>query len=176
MELQPTPGMGMVRPAGMQMMPGVPGALPSFSALPGPPGGGPSAITATVKIGTPIGMVPKGFTGFTGLVPAAGTEPGAFQKPAAGERLMVWNGAGGMPEQQQAAKLEVPVPTDIAQVAGSQASVAAAPRASSEDPPAAAASSRPGQDQEELEAWERMELKNNTWTGHMDLPKKAEKK
>jgi len=36
-----------------------------------------------------------GFTGFTGLVPAAGTEPGNFQAPAAGERLMVWNGALG---------------------------------------------------------------------------------
>jgi len=234
-ESQPLPGMGMVRPANLQLMPGVPGALPSFSALPGPPGG-PSTSTAIVKLGVmdmaprkmpdpslqkgpicinfvagacmssrecgrwhpedmnevahlleiwkrkpckfgkscrwprcvfwhpedgPLPDLPgdigtKGFTGFTGLVPAAGTEPGAFQKPVAGERLMVWNGARGMPEQQQAAKLEVPAPTDAAQMAGSQASVAEAPRASSEEPPVAA--SRPARE------------------GHMELPKESKKK
>jgi len=199
-ESQPTSGMGMVRPASMQTMPGVPGALPSFSALPGPPGG-PSTSTAIVKLGV-MDMAPRkmpdpslqkgpicmnfvagacmsssecgrwhpedmtevahlleiwkrqpckfgkscrrprcvfwhpgdgpppdlpedmgtkaftGFTGFTGLVPAAGTEPGTFQKPVAGERLMVWGPS--MPEQQQAAKLEVPAPTDAAQMAGSR--------------------------------------------------------
>merc|ERR1712129_386561 len=106
----------------------------------------------------PGDMGTKGFTGFTGLVPATGTEPGAFQKPVAGERLMVWNGARGMQEQQQAAKLDVPMPTDAAQITGSQASVAEVPRRASSEEAPAAASSRPARE------------------GRMELPKEPKKK
>jgi len=98
-----------------------------------------------------------GFTGFTGLVPATGTEPGAFQKPVAGERLMVWNGARAMQEQQQAAKLEVPMPSDATQMPCSQSAVAGPSGASSEDLPAAA-SSQPLQE------------------GRTELPKEPKKK
>lgn len=190
------------------MRPGGPGALPTFSALPGPPGG-PSPSTAIVKLGA-MDMAPRkapdsslpvcinylagacmsprecgrwhpedvnevtqlletfkrkpcmygrscrrprcvfwhpengplpdfpgeglaGFTGFTGLVPAAGTEPGAFQKPlAAGERLMIWGGTQG--QQEQAARPDAPESAGAEQAPGPQASAAEAPpRVSSEE-------------------------------------------